>query len=44
MDCLGELEIDGMIIIVIKYIKMKLVARIYAVASTLQQYTEEQMA
>ena len=37
MDCLGDQEINGMIIIVIKYITMKLVTRINAVASTLEQ-------
>jgi len=44
MDCLGDLEIHGMIIIVITHIKMKLVTRIHAVASTLKQNITEHMA
>jgi len=44
MDCLGDLEINGVIMIVIKYIKIKLVTRIFAVASTLQQHIKEHMA
>jgi len=43
MNCLGDLEINGMIR-VITYIKMELVTRIYAVASTLQQNIKEHMA
>ena len=42
-DCLGDLEINGMIMIVITYIKTKLVTRMYAVASTLQQNIKEHM-
>jgi len=44
MDCLIDLEINGMMIVVITYIKMNLVTRIYAVASTLQQNIKERMA
>jgi len=43
MDSLGDLEINGMIIIVIKYIQIRLVTIIYAVASKLQQNIKENM-
>jgi hypothetical protein len=42
MNCLGDLEINGVIIVVIKYIQIKLVTRIYAVAFTLQQNIKTQ--
>ena len=44
MNCFGDLEINGMIMIVIKCIQMKLITKMSAMVSTLQQIIREHMA